>query len=85
MNRAVKAGIFILCATVANIVSTAVYFVALLALYGLTLARLIKIPTAMPVILVAFILAVVLASLTYSLVLKKLRKRYDLEKRLGLK
>ncbi len=85
MTRGVKAVLFILAATVGNMILTAAFFVGLLALYGLTLARLIKVPTAMPVILVAFVLAVVLASLSYSAGLKYLKKRWDLEKRLGLK
>ncbi|HET7839047.1 MAG TPA: hypothetical protein VFL04_04765 [Rectinemataceae bacterium] len=85
MTRGLKAVLFVLGATVANIILTGGFFIGLLALYGLTLGRLIKVPTAMPVILGAFVLAVVLASVTYGAVLKRLRKRYDLEKRLGLK
>ncbi|MDP3178802.1 MAG: hypothetical protein Q8M76_12930 [Spirochaetaceae bacterium] len=79
-----KALLFILAATVANMLATALIFVALLGLYGLTLGRLVKLSSAAPVVLVAFVAAVVVSGFIYNRVIKKLSAKYDLERKLGI-
>jgi len=79
-----KALLFILAATVANMLATALIFVALLGLYGLTLGRVLKLSSAAPVVLVAFVAAVVASGFVYNRVIKLLSAKYDLEGRLGI-
>jgi hypothetical protein len=64
---------------------TALIFVALLGLYGLTLGRFLKIQSALPVILGAFVASVILSALAYRKALALLRKRWNLEQMLGYK
>ena len=85
MKRGVSAALFILAATLLNLAMTAGFFVGLLLLYGLTLGRFLKVGASLPAILLSFIAAVVLSTLVYSALLKRLRSRYDLQKRFGLK
>jgi intracellular septation protein A len=79
-----KALLFILVATLANMLATALIFVALLGLYGLTLGRVMKISSAAPVVFVAFAAAVVISGFIYNRVIKKLSAKYNLEGRLGI-
>lgn len=83
MNKGGRTAVFILLATVGNLLLTAVFFVGLLLLYGLTLGRVMQPgPFAL---LGAFVIAVILTVVVYSAVLKGLRKRYDFEKLMGFK
>jgi hypothetical protein len=85
MTKTGRRMLFLVVATVANMVLTIVLIVALLALW-LGIASLLHIGsnTAAPAIIVAFLGAIVLSGLVYSKVLKYLRKRPDLEERFGL-
>ena len=77
--------LFLLVATVANMLLTVIIIFAILALwFGVAQAVGIKANTAAPAILVAFLAGVVLSGFIYSRVLKALRKRPDLEQRFGL-
>ena len=77
--------LFLLIATVANMLLTVILIIALLALWTL-LAGALKIQAAAmgPAVIVCFIAAVVLSGFIYSRVLRALRKRPDLEARFGL-
>jgi hypothetical protein len=85
MTKGAKTLLFIVVATLVNLGMTLLYFVALLALYGLTLGRVLKVTTAAPVLLIVFVGSVVLGSLTYGKLLKVFRKKYKLEEFLGRK
>jgi hypothetical protein len=84
MTKGARTAIFILAATAANILVTALSFILLLVLYGLTLGRVLKIATAAPVILVAFLASIVISSIAYKKGLDWARKRWKLEEKLGL-
>jgi hypothetical protein len=77
--------LFLLVATVANMLLTALLIIALmLAWFALSQALSLKASTMAPAIIVCFLAAVVLSGFIYSRVLKALRKRPDLEERFGL-
>ena len=77
--------LFLLVATVLNMLLTIVIVVALVVLWSL-LATWLKISQASiaPATLVAFLAAVVLSGVIYGKALKALRKRPDLVERFGL-
>jgi hypothetical protein len=80
-----RRGLFLLVATVSNMLLTVILIFAILALwFGFVKLVGIQANTAVPAILVSFIAAVVLSGFIYSKVLKSLRKRPDLEERFGL-
>jgi hypothetical protein len=85
MTKNGRRALFLLVATVANMLLTFVIIVALVIGWSL-LASLFKISqnSIIPATLVAFLAAVVLSGFIYSRVLKALRKRPDLEERFGL-
>jgi hypothetical protein len=77
--------LFLLIATVANMLLTVLLIVALLAFWTLLSGWLkIQAATMGPAIIVCFLAGVVLSGFIYSRVLKALRKRPDLEERFGL-
>jgi len=84
MTKYGRRALFLLVATVANMLLTIGIVLALAFLwYFISLG--LKIQGTMPVaIMVAFLLAVVLSGLIYNRVLKALRGRPDLEERFGL-
>ncbi len=85
MTKNGRRALFLLVATVSNMLLTVLLIFAFLAAaFGITQALGIKISSAAPVILVSFLGAVVLSGFIYSKVLKRLRKRPDLEERFGL-
>ena len=85
MTKNGRRALFLLVATVANMLLTVLLIFAFLAaVFGITQALGIKISSAAPVILVSFLGAVVLSGFIYSKVLKAMRKRPDLEERFGL-
>jgi len=83
MTRGARTVLFILAATIANMVATAVVFILLIVVYGLTLGRLLPVASSGPVILVAFLAAVVVSAIAYKKALDWARKRWNLEQRLG--
>jgi hypothetical protein len=85
MTKNGRRGLFLLVATVLNMLLTVLLLVVMVVLWSL-LASLLKISqaTIAPAILVSFIASVVLSGFIYSRVLKALRKRPDLEERFGL-
>jgi hypothetical protein len=84
MTKGARTALFILVATAANILVTAASFILLLVIYGLSLGRVLKIATAAPVILVAFLASILISSLIYKKGLDWARKKWNLEEKLGL-
>jgi len=84
MTKGGKTALFMLIATVANILATAVAFVLILVLYGLTLGRVLKLESSAPVIIIAFIGSIVLAGFAYKKALDWANKKWHLEEKLGL-
>ncbi len=83
MNKMARTSIFIVVATLVNLVMTAAIFLALFVLYGLTLGPILPSGAVAVAVFVCFILAVVGAGFGYKALLKYGQKRYDLEKMLG--
>ncbi len=85
MTKNTRRVLFLLVATVANMLLTVLLIFGLLALWTV-IAGLLKVQAAAmgPAIIVCFIAAVVLSGFIYSRVLRALRKRPDLERRFGL-
>ena len=83
MTRGAKTFLFILAATLANMFATALIFVLFLVLYGLTLGRFLKLASSAPVILVAFVAAIVVSSFAYKKALAWARKKWSLDEKLG--
>lgn len=84
MTRGARTVLFILAATVVNMLATALVFVLLLVLYGLTLGRVLAVPSSAPIILVAFLAAVFISAFLYKKGLQWARKRWKLDEKLGL-
>jgi uncharacterized protein YqfA (UPF0365 family) len=85
MTKREKAVVFMICATLLNILATALLFIALIALYSLTLGRWLKVGSAGLAVGISFILSVVLSAVIYKKVLEKLRKKINFEERFGRK
>ena len=75
--------IFIVVATVVNLLMTIAIFLALFVLYGLTLAKVLPSGAVAVAVFVCFLLAIVGAGFGYKALLKFGQKKYDLEKMLG--
>lgn len=85
MTKSGRRGLFLLVATLANMLLTFVLIIALVALWALIANQLgISSNTMMPAILIAFLAAVILSGFIYSKVLKMVQKRPDLAERFGL-
>jgi hypothetical protein len=85
MTKNGRRGLFLLVATVANLVFTVILIVAFLAIWSLVSGALnIQESTMGPAVIVAFIGAIVLSGFIYSRVLKAMAKRPDLGERFGL-
>jgi len=77
--------VFILGATVGNIILMALFFMALMALYSLLLSIILPSGALIWAIAIAFLLSLVLSTLVYRRVIKLLRDRYHLDEYLGIK
>ena len=84
MTKNTRRALFLLVATVANMLLTIIIIVVVFMGLNLLLP-LIGIKNAGPVIIIiAFLAGIVLSFIVYSKILKYLRKRPDLEERFGL-
>ena len=83
MSKAGAAALFVVLATIANLALTAVLFVGILFAYGLTLGRFLHLGAF--AVFGSFVIAIVLTVFVYNAILRRLRKRYDFEKLMGLK
>lgn len=84
VNKGVKAAIFVVAASIGNIVATGLIFVACLWIYSLTLGRLLPRTAVMWAVVASFLLAMVGAFFLYRKALSIAQKKYNLEERLGL-
>jgi hypothetical protein len=84
MKRPARILVFVLLATAGNLILTVFFFVAFLGLYGLSLGRILKLESAAPVIIVAFLGAVALTAVVYRKLIARMRTRWRLEDKLGL-
>lgn len=85
MTKKTRTVLFMIGATLLNIVLTAALFVGFLALYSITLGQVLKTPSAGLAIGLSFVLAIVASSFIYKKILEFLRKRVDFEAKFGLK
>lgn len=83
MTKRERLVLFMLGATLFNILVTALMFVALILVYNFTFAKMIKAPSAALFIGLDFILSIVASSFIYKKVLDSLRKRINFEERFG--
>ncbi|MCE1206667.1 MAG: hypothetical protein LWX00_04605 [Spirochaetia bacterium] len=77
--------LFVLGATAFNIAVTAGIFLALLALYSLTLAKILAAEFLMWAVIGSFVISLILSVFIYKRVLNWAREKYDLDNRFGLK
>lgn len=76
--------LFVLGATLGNILLMALSFVLFMLLYSVLLAKILPPEALIWAIAVAFLLALVVSTFVYRRVLKLLRERYHLDETLGL-
>ena len=81
MTKGTKTLLFLIVATIGNIVLTAVFFVLLLWLYSISLARILPGTAIAWVISLCFILAMAGTFFVYRKLLTLLRVRYHLEEK----
>lgn len=79
-----KVALFVIGATVANILLMVICFVLLMLLYSALLSKILPAEALIWAIAVAFILALLMSTLIYRRLLKLLRERYHLDEYLGL-
>ncbi len=83
MSKGGRATLFVILATIGNLLVTAILFFGILFAYGLTLGRFLHLGAF--AVFGSFVVAIVLTVFVYNAILKRLRKRYDFGKLLGLK
>jgi polyferredoxin len=83
MSKGGRAALFVILATIGNLFVTAILFFGILFAYGLTLGRFLHLGAF--AVFGSFVIAIVLTVFVYNAILKRLRKKYDFEKLMGLK
>ena len=84
MSKGARVFVFLLVATLFNLLCTAILFFGLLFVYGLTLGRILVVKSSIFVILGAFILAVLGAGFAYKKILERLSLNSDFAARFGI-
>jgi len=84
MNKGTKLGLFVLGATVFNLLVTAVLFVALISLYSFTIGKLLPPESVLWAIVVSFLVSMVGGILVYKKALGWARTKYGLDDKLGI-
>lgn len=85
MTKNGRRGLFLLVATVGNMLLTIILIFAFLAgWFAFAQAVGLKSSASFPAVIVSFVAAVILSGFIYGRVLKALRKRPELEERFGL-
>jgi len=80
-----KVALFVVGATVANILLMAICFVLFMLLYSVAFSKLLPQEALIWAIGISFLLSLLVSSLIYRRLLKLLRERYHLDDYLGLK
>jgi len=83
MNKGAKAAIFVIVASIGNILATGLIFIACLGIYSLTLGRWLPQTAVMWAVVASFLIAMVGAFLLYRKALSFAQKKFNLEERLG--
>jgi len=83
MNKAAKAAIFVIVASIGNILATGMIFIACLGIYSLTLGRWLPQAAVMWAVVASFLIAMVGAFLLYKKALSLAQKKFNLEEKLG--
>jgi hypothetical protein len=83
MTRSARTLIFLVAATLANMLVIALTTLILIVAYSLTFGRFLALKSSAPVILGAFLAALVISTFVYKKALDWARKRWHLEEKLG--
>ncbi|HWR13145.1 MAG TPA: hypothetical protein VN445_15075 [Rectinemataceae bacterium] len=84
MSKGAKAAIFVIVASLANILLTGLLFIACLGLYSLTLAKILPQTAVMWAVVVSFIASMAGTFVIYKKALAYAQKKFNLEEKLGL-
>ncbi len=84
MSKSGRRALFIIVATLANIVLIFAITIALIALYSVTLGRVLKAESSAFAVLVCIILSFVLSIVIYTKILNAIQKRPDLVEKWAL-
>ena len=85
MSKGIRIAVFMILASLGNVLVTGLYFIALLGLYSQTLARLLSPEALVWVLMICFVLSLVGTVFTYRKVLALLRKDGRFDAWLGMK
>lgn len=83
MTKGSSTLLFLLAATAANVVSTALIFAALLALYAITLAKVLPPDAVGWAVTISFVGAMAGSALLYRFAIRKAREKWNLDAFLG--
>jgi|GEM_PF-277276 len=83
MTKGSKAAIFVIAASLLNIAVTAIFFVACLGLYSLTLGRILPQTAVMWAVVASFVISLAGSFFFYKKFLSIAQKRYNLDEKLG--
>jgi hypothetical protein len=84
MTKGTKLGLFVLGATIFNLLVTALLFIALIFLYSITLGRMLPPESILWAIVVSFLASMVGGILVYKKTLSWARVKYGLDEKLGI-
>jgi membrane protein YdbS with pleckstrin-like domain len=83
MTRSARLLVFVLVATVLNVLATAIIFVALIGLYAVTLGRILPPEAVVWAVGIFFLLALIGTAFVYRRLVAFARTRYKLDELLG--
>lgn len=83
MNKGAKAAIFVIVASIGNILATGLIFIACLGVYSLTLGRWLPQSAIMWAVVASFLIAMVGAFILYRKALSFAQKKLNIEEMLG--
>jgi uncharacterized membrane protein len=83
MTKRERLVLFMVGATLFNVLVTAIIFVALIVVYNFTFAKMAKAPSAAIFLGIDFLLAIIASSFVYKKALEALRKRINFEEKFG--
>jgi hypothetical protein len=83
MSRGLRIVVFMLAASLGNILVTAVIFVLSLGLYAITLGKILPQNSVVWAVGASFLISLIGSVLIYKKIIAKIRKKLDLDKWLG--
>lgn len=84
MSKGAKAAIFVIVASLLNILLTGLLFIACLGIYSLTLGKLLPQTAVMWAVVASFVISMAGTFLIYRKALAFAQKKFNLEEKLGL-